>query len=87
MPKPRVVAVLVAIAALTTIGAAVEPEFSAERLRAHVTFLADDLLEKLRRARGDVVDVRKLHLCRRGSEAEQEKQGDCVLHAGSLRGT
>ena len=45
MPKPRVVAVLVAIAALTTIVAAVEPEFSAERLRAHVTFLADDLLE------------------------------------------
>ena len=45
MPKLRVVAVLVAIAALTTIVAAVEPEFSAERLRAHVTFLADDLLE------------------------------------------
>ena len=45
MPKPRVVAVLVAITALTTIVAAVEPEFSAERLRAHVTFLADDLLE------------------------------------------
>jgi Peptidase family M28 len=45
MPKPHVVAVLVAITALTTIVAAVEPEFSAERLRAHVTFLADDLLE------------------------------------------
>jgi len=44
MLKPRALATMVAIAAGTTL-TAVEPEFSADRIRAHVSFLADDLLE------------------------------------------
>src|SRR5690349_9439337 len=45
MLKSRVFAVIVAIGAITSVITAVEPEFSADRIRAHVTFLADDLLE------------------------------------------
>src|SRR5262245_27296046 len=43
--KTRGVAILFALTTATAAIIAAEPEFSAERLRAHVTFLADDLLE------------------------------------------
>ena len=45
MTKPRIVACIVALATVTVVISAAEPEFSADRIRAHVTFLADDLLE------------------------------------------
>jgi len=45
MRRPRVAAVVIAIGAVASVVTAVEPEFSADRIRAHVTFLADDLLE------------------------------------------
>lgn len=45
--NPRIPATTLAMVALLAAGAAAaaEPDFSAEALRAHVTFLADDLLE------------------------------------------
>jgi len=43
--KSRALAILVALTAATAAVIAAEPEFSADRIRAHVSFLADDLLE------------------------------------------
>ena len=43
--KSRVLAILFGLTAVTTAVIGAEPEFSADRIRAHVSFLADDLLE------------------------------------------
>lgn len=43
--KQPIVATAIAIAAVTAVVTSAEPEFSADRIRAHVSFLADDLLE------------------------------------------
>ena len=43
--KSRALAILVALTAATTAVITAEPEFSADRIRAHVSFLANDLLE------------------------------------------
>jgi hypothetical protein len=43
--KSRALAILVTLTAATAAVIAAEPEFSADRIRAHVSFLADDLLE------------------------------------------
>jgi len=45
MTAPRLAACIVALATVTAAISAAEPEFSADRIRAHVTFLADDLLD------------------------------------------
>src|SRR3954454_10950254 len=44
MPNLRVAVLIVAMLA-TVAAAPADPDFSAERFKAHVTFLADDLLE------------------------------------------
>jgi hypothetical protein len=43
--KSRIFGIIFALTAATAAVIAAEPEFSADRIRAHVTFLADDLLE------------------------------------------
>lgn len=43
--KSRALAILVGLTAATAAVMAAEPEFSADRIRAHVSFLADDLIE------------------------------------------
>jgi hypothetical protein len=45
MTKSRLLAIGFALTAVTAAAIAAEPEFSADRIRAHVSFLADDLLE------------------------------------------
>jgi hypothetical protein len=45
MTRTTVLASILAAAAFTAAPARTEPEFSADRMKAHVTFLADDLLE------------------------------------------
>ena len=45
MTRTTVLAAILVAAAFTAASARTEPEFSADRIKAHVTFLADDLLE------------------------------------------
>jgi hypothetical protein len=45
MTRTTIVGAAVIVAASAVFVASAEPEFGAERIKAHVTFLADDLLE------------------------------------------
>lgn len=45
MTRPTMLSALLIAAAIAAVSARAEPEFSADRIKAHVTFLADDLLE------------------------------------------
>ena len=45
MTRTTVLAAILVAAAIAGASARTEPDFSADRIKAHVTFLADDLLE------------------------------------------
>ena len=45
MTRTTVLAAILVAAAIAGASARAEPDFSADRIKAHVTFLADDLLE------------------------------------------
>ena len=53
MTRTTVLAAILVAAAFTAASARTEPEFSADRIKAHVTFLADDLLEGREAGRAD----------------------------------